>query len=323
MKPPVPQRVPTFASRLLRAGLLEGVSVLVGGAPPVPQRVGARAAAREPVAQAVRSACAELGASLGEWDPALAPGRPDVVIFDGAGAFACAPEGAACAREGARAPQGAGAGGDTARGPGAGGAGHSAGPADRARATGRADGRLVFRWSETGGPPVKPPTRRGFGTSVVAGMIRDQLGGVFRHARLLRGGLGGEGWKRRATHGFVPRSAVQGGRSAGVSFRIPPPRIAHNLYAGSPPRRAAGQPTERCARSGTIPHGVRSRRKRSSTRRGPLSIASGRPSGGRHGASQRSCMPTSRPSWLGSNGSFLSTRARFGPLCSLRSSAEN
>ena len=111
MKPPVPQRVPTFASRLLRAGLLEGVSVLVGGAPPVPQRVGARAAAREPVAQAVRSACAELGASLGEWDPALAPGRPDVVIFDGAGAFACAPEGAACAREGARAPQGAGAGG--------------------------------------------------------------------------------------------------------------------------------------------------------------------------------------------------------------------
>ena len=33
------------------------------------------------------------------------------------------------------------------------------------------DGRLVLRWTEMGGPPVKPPTRRGFGTRVMDGMI--------------------------------------------------------------------------------------------------------------------------------------------------------
>ena len=43
-----------------------------------------------------------------------------------------------------------------------------------------ADGRLLLRWAETGGPPVKRPTRRGFGTSMVASMIRDQLGGDAR-----------------------------------------------------------------------------------------------------------------------------------------------
>ena len=115
----MPQRVPTFASRLLRAGLLQGVSVLIGGAPGAQApgaSPGAQAGAQESVGQAVRSACAELGASLLEWDPALAPARPDVVVFDGAGAFACALEGAACAPggacapEGASAPEGAGAG---------------------------------------------------------------------------------------------------------------------------------------------------------------------------------------------------------------------
>ena len=39
------------------------------------------------------------------------------------------------------------------------------------------DGRLQFRWTETGGPPATPPTRRGFGTGVVERMIRHQLGG--------------------------------------------------------------------------------------------------------------------------------------------------
>ncbi len=42
------------------------------------------------------------------------------------------------------------------------------------------DGRLVLRWTETGGPPVKPPTRRGFGTRVMDRMIRDQLKGEIR-----------------------------------------------------------------------------------------------------------------------------------------------
>jgi two-component sensor histidine kinase len=43
-----------------------------------------------------------------------------------------------------------------------------------------ADGRFVFRWTETGGPPVKPPARRGFGTGVVERLIRGQLKGNVR-----------------------------------------------------------------------------------------------------------------------------------------------
>jgi len=42
------------------------------------------------------------------------------------------------------------------------------------------NGRLVFRWAESDGPTVKPPRRRGFGTSVIVGMIRDQLDGDVR-----------------------------------------------------------------------------------------------------------------------------------------------
>jgi len=41
------------------------------------------------------------------------------------------------------------------------------------------DGRLMLRWSESGGPPVKPPTRQGFGTRVMDGMLR-QLKGEMR-----------------------------------------------------------------------------------------------------------------------------------------------
>lgn len=40
-----------------------------------------------------------------------------------------------------------------------------------------ADGPLVIRWIETGGPAVKPPKRQGFGTRVLDGMISGQLGG--------------------------------------------------------------------------------------------------------------------------------------------------
>jgi two-component sensor histidine kinase len=40
-----------------------------------------------------------------------------------------------------------------------------------------ADGRLVLRWSEVGGPPVNPPTRRGFGTVVMDSMIRESMKG--------------------------------------------------------------------------------------------------------------------------------------------------
>ncbi|MFY9840272.1 MAG: sensor histidine kinase [Xanthobacteraceae bacterium] len=34
-----------------------------------------------------------------------------------------------------------------------------------------ADGWVVLRWTETGGPPVKQSTRRGFGTRVIESMI--------------------------------------------------------------------------------------------------------------------------------------------------------
>jgi two-component sensor histidine kinase len=38
-------------------------------------------------------------------------------------------------------------------------------------------GSLILRWTETGGPPVTSPTRKGFGTRVMERMIRDQLKG--------------------------------------------------------------------------------------------------------------------------------------------------
>jgi PAS domain S-box-containing protein len=41
-----------------------------------------------------------------------------------------------------------------------------------------ADRELVLRWTETGGPPVEPPTREGFGSRVIAGMIRQLQGTV-------------------------------------------------------------------------------------------------------------------------------------------------
>src|SRR6202021_1334042 len=43
-----------------------------------------------------------------------------------------------------------------------------------------ADGRLVLRWTETNGPPVRQPTRRGFGLRAMEAMIRGQLNGDVR-----------------------------------------------------------------------------------------------------------------------------------------------
>jgi two-component sensor histidine kinase len=37
-------------------------------------------------------------------------------------------------------------------------------------------GELGIRWSETGGPPVRPPTREGSGTRVIGRMIGDLQG---------------------------------------------------------------------------------------------------------------------------------------------------
>jgi two-component sensor histidine kinase len=39
-------------------------------------------------------------------------------------------------------------------------------------------GRLVLRWTETGGPVVTPPARKGFGTKVMASMIRQMRGEI-------------------------------------------------------------------------------------------------------------------------------------------------
>jgi PAS domain S-box-containing protein len=43
-----------------------------------------------------------------------------------------------------------------------------------------AGGQLVLRWTEAGGPPVKPPTRKGFGSNVMDAMIRGHLKGDVR-----------------------------------------------------------------------------------------------------------------------------------------------
>jgi PAS domain S-box-containing protein len=43
-----------------------------------------------------------------------------------------------------------------------------------------ADEPFVLRWTEFNGPPVKPPTRKGFGTRVMEAMVQSQLSGKIR-----------------------------------------------------------------------------------------------------------------------------------------------
>jgi two-component sensor histidine kinase len=43
-----------------------------------------------------------------------------------------------------------------------------------------ADGQLNLRWTESGGPPVTPPKRRGFGTSIMENIVAGQLRGKVR-----------------------------------------------------------------------------------------------------------------------------------------------
>jgi PAS domain S-box-containing protein len=43
-----------------------------------------------------------------------------------------------------------------------------------------ADERIVLHWTEAGGPPVHPPTRKGFGTHVMEAMIQGHVGGDVR-----------------------------------------------------------------------------------------------------------------------------------------------
>jgi len=43
-----------------------------------------------------------------------------------------------------------------------------------------AGGRLSLRWTESGGPPIAPPTHRGCGTRIIETMIGGQRGGKVR-----------------------------------------------------------------------------------------------------------------------------------------------
>lgn len=43
------------------------------------------------------------------------------------------------------------------------------------------DGALRLTWSESGGPPVQPPTRSGLGTEVIRRSVRDQLDGTVNY----------------------------------------------------------------------------------------------------------------------------------------------
>jgi PAS domain S-box-containing protein len=47
----------------------------------------------------------------------------------------------------------------------------------------RGPGRVVVRWTETGGPPASPPTRSGFGTRVMESMIGQMNGDMRFHWR--------------------------------------------------------------------------------------------------------------------------------------------
>src|SRR5262249_54897575 len=47
--------------------------------------------------------------------------------------------------------------------------------------------RLVLSWTETGGPPVAPPSRQGFGTHVIKQMVEEQLKGEMRFDWRLEG----------------------------------------------------------------------------------------------------------------------------------------
>jgi NAD(P)-dependent dehydrogenase (short-subunit alcohol dehydrogenase family) len=69
------------ASKLLRPGLLEGVSLLLAG-PPQSSR------ADQSLAGAVGSACAGLGARVSTWSADVAPLDVDLLLLDGAGLFA-------------------------------------------------------------------------------------------------------------------------------------------------------------------------------------------------------------------------------------------
>ncbi|MEA2226189.1 MAG: hypothetical protein QOE67_1471, partial [Solirubrobacteraceae bacterium] len=77
------------AAKLLRPGLLDGVRVVVAGAPPPTEGGDTTASARrERLADAVASTSAELGARVSGWGPGDAVAADvDQLVVDAAGLF--------------------------------------------------------------------------------------------------------------------------------------------------------------------------------------------------------------------------------------------
>lgn len=48
------------------------------------------------------------------------------------------------------------------------------------RQGGQPTGKALFKWTERGGPPAKPPRRRGFGTRLIEGIAKQELNGTVR-----------------------------------------------------------------------------------------------------------------------------------------------
>jgi NAD(P)-dependent dehydrogenase (short-subunit alcohol dehydrogenase family) len=81
---------PLEAAQLLRAGVLDGVLVLLAGAVP-DDASDVRSAPDGSLARVVGEACAALGAQAIAWSPAAElPAAVDVLVVDGAAAFAAA-----------------------------------------------------------------------------------------------------------------------------------------------------------------------------------------------------------------------------------------
>jgi two-component sensor histidine kinase len=79
-------------------------------------------------------------------------------------------------------------------------------PQGRVAVEWRLDGaNLSMVWSESGGPPVTPPTRHGLGTSVIQRSIHDQLGGTVRFD-----------WRTQGLHCAITIPVGQLGREAGA-----------------------------------------------------------------------------------------------------------
>ena len=82
-----------------------------------------------------------------------------------------------------------------------------------------ADGDLVLRWRESGGPAVQPPTRKGFGTTIIDRSVPYDLGGA---AQIEYKPTGVE-----ATFRIPARHVSEPKAFAGPAIRYPRPAVGH------------------------------------------------------------------------------------------------